>query len=659
MAALPNGSRCLGCLTATGEASTRVLPCLHTLCVHCVDGAGGRTGRCRAILQDGVVCDAPFLPSACLAPSGTLPPPPPTEDDNGAAGATLCGFCKRRAATHACTACGHAYCAVHSEDHVDLLGHAVVAFTPTTTDAGDGAESSEDECETHPGQPLDLFCQQCDSLACRACCAGPNGAHHGHAGVVAASEAGAQQNLRLRRYVASAQPLLQAAGHLLAQTRQALGELKHNEAATLASIEAKFDGYIAPLQRVLDALVQRKRSLKDDVASGAAKHAHKLEEQRDVATRTLDGISLAQQMAGSIVIEPPSVHTFKLRKMLLLRLSALEAAQLGRASQTNYAFALPSPPSTTFASLASMDPKALGELSCRSVELSSFGAARDYKSIGSSRPVRILGEPGNRPNQLMQPRSVVFDRATGHLVVGDNGNKRIQVLSATTGQHVRSIFCTTNGVQGVSVVPDTALVWAASMDDNLLTLYSMDTALVLRSIAVQRPYGVAALADGGVAVACDSTSRIELYSAQGTKRWSSNGAGLRGVARGVVVIEDSRLVGCTDYENGRVQLLSLDTGTFVRSIASTGTRTGGGLLHRPISIAYDRAAQVVLVGEETSQSVSAWPFQQPAAGNGHQQQLLIHRWAKETVGTAGPTGIDVHEGSIVVCDGSGSRLLMY
>lgn len=216
--------------------------------------------------------------------------------------------------------------------------------------------------------------------------------------------------------------------------------------------------------------------------------------------------------------------------------------------------------------------------------------ARDHRLI--TRPARLVGIKGSENGQFKYPVGVAVDAAGLRLVVGEYTNKRLQILRVN-GDHIRTINVGQN-VYAVTITP-TGDVWAALHSANCVRQYNGVTGALMQSVSCFTPWGLDVLADGSLAVGCGFAKKVEMYDASGQKRWTSTGNGFN-LAGGVLAIENELYV--CDYGNNRVQVLSIRSGRYLRSIGQ------GGLMNGPLSIALDPAAQLLVVGE--NDKISVW-----------------------------------------------------
>jgi len=272
--------------------------------------------------------------------------------------------------------------------------------------------------------------------------------------------------------------------------------------------------------------------------------------------------------------------------------------------------------------------------------------ARNYRDMHKVLRPRVIGKLGSGPIEFHYPCGLSFD-PQGNLVVADQANHRIQVISHT-GKHLRDVashfdddvYSVSSSVEGN--------IWATS-SSNRVTLYNGSTGVVLRSFECTSPYGVAALNDGFVAVTCWDARRVELYDSKGKLRWSSPGGpgGFGGYVNGIALIPELDLLACTDYDNSRVQLLSVQTGEFVRQIGYVGA------MNDPVCVAYDQVARVLVVGEDHGHNLSAWAID---SGN------HVATWGNGSFGNFGAISIAVShlDGSIVAgTDATNHALLVF
>ena len=150
--------------------------------------------------------------------------------------------------------------------------------------------------------------------------------------------------------------------------------------------------------------------------------------------------------------------------------------------------------------------------------------------------LRHLGSHGDAPGQFLGPRSVAVTRA-GELVVGDGGNRRVQVLTVTG-------TC-------VCVLDPSSVLGVGSLSDWLLGVAVYDTTgeVMVSDGRNGRVVALRRRCDDGVFTSADHA----LAGCVGARAFEGDGAGRLSEPQGCVVMGTGRMW-VADYERHRVWL---------------------------------------------------------------------------------------------------------
>ncbi len=194
------------------------------------------------------------------------------------------------------------------------------------------------------------------------------------------------------------------------------------------------------------------------------------------------------------------------------------------------------------------------------------------------------GSRGHRDGHFSEPRDVAYLR--GRVYVADTGNNRVQVLSAATGEHLRTWPTFFGAVMGVTAGTDhtgAPKIIVADGKTSRMSIHSpRDT--VRRYVGsfgsgdgqLNEPRDGAFDSAGNLYVADFRNHRVAVFDRFG--RWSrafGSLGGRRGQFRGPygIEIDDANGVYVADANNQRIQKLRR-SGRFVRAWGSVGSRPG-------------------------------------------------------------------------------------
>ncbi|XP_072128644.1 tripartite motif-containing protein 66 isoform X1 [Mobula birostris] len=167
---------CLVCKKDLTNREPRLLPCLHSFCKDCVPaGSRSLSPTTAAFPEDcngeGSIICCPACKQTCFTGDVVenvfireYPPVSQTMDKH-------CSECEKKPAFKSCSDCSKWLCNACSEEH--LHGKDTKHHKLLTPEHAAGSESEVSEfallCPLHTKEPLKLFCETCDMLACWNC----------------------------------------------------------------------------------------------------------------------------------------------------------------------------------------------------------------------------------------------------------------------------------------------------------------------------------------------------------------------------------------------------------------------------------------------------------------------------------------------------------
>ena len=479
-------------------------------------------------------------------------------------------------------------------------------------------------CHHHSVVGASMYCKQCNQTACLECF---KTTHDGHCMQTLENGLATREQL-IQAKLASLEKKcngLKLGGN--SDVKVDLDWLTAHLATTANNIDETFDAMILSSLEFARLASARKEQLRREAQETISADIKTLEQQMDTQAIFKQDVDSVKGASSS----SPNNATLALISARLVALDNSHVDTTPAVKETTYFFNLQAVQvATLFEALKDIQVGQLGQLGKGALRAPPK-IGRDYKKIGA--PVKIIGKEGAGQGELLYPIGLAVD-AAGNLVVGDRGNQRVQFFNKKGG-HVRFINCGV-AVWGVSVAPS-GEVWVANGGSELC-LYNPQSGALVRSIAA-KPMYCASLPDGSVVVSTGSP-HVRLYNPAGVQQWESTGSGLANTY-GVCHVPDINAVAVCDYNNKRVQLMSLADGRHIRTIGE------GQFSSYVFSIAYDAAAKVLVVGEDDK--VSAWTLEgQP-----------VHQWGQGTVLTAYGVAIDPSDSTIYVSDSNNNWILVY
>ena len=273
--------------------------------------------------------------------------------------------------------------------------------------------------------------------------------------------------------------------------------------------------------------------------------------------------------------------------------------------------------------------------------------------------VRVIGSQGAADGQFNGPIGVAIDHE-GHIIVSDNGNHRVQVMSHDGAVISKLGFLGSgngqfNSPRGVAIDNEGHIV-VADYGNNRVQVMSRDGKMISKLGSegsgdgqFNNPSGVAIDHDGHIIVADQSNHRVQVMSRDGKmiSEFGSEGSedGQFKYPSGVAIDREGHII-VADTFNNRVQVMSRD-GTMISKLGSEGS--GDGQFNHPIGVAIDREGHIIV-----------------ADTNNHRVQVMsrdgkmISEFGSEGSGDGqfmNPWGVAIdHDGHIVVLDSDNHRV---
>ncbi|XP_035698798.1 tripartite motif-containing protein 2-like [Branchiostoma floridae] len=214
-------------------------------------------------------------------------------------------------------------------------------------------------------------------------------------------------------------------------------------------------------------------------------------------------------------------------------------------------------------------------------------------------PVLTIGREGSGEGELVCPADVAVDM-DGNIAVVDNGNNRVQIFDAKTGQSLRSFPVDGESPWGIDL--DSNGQFIVTFDNNLFStgnqairVYSREGKLTktLKPDCLWNPCGVAVLQDGRIVVTD--------YTQQCCFLLQPDGSLIRDIGKGqlqhpqFIAVDKSRdMLFVTDYLAHKVFVFDLE-GKLKFSFGKLGQDEGQ--LYHPTGITVDPAGNIVVVNE--------------------------------------------------------------
>jgi len=600
---------CAECIEVYEGNSKATLPCLHPICANCVAKKNTSDTYVCLFMREGLHCHSEYKKDQVLVVAA-------------AKKAEICGSCHEDPAAFRCQTCGLLLCSDEAKVHPkQAKGHVLVPLPSAIA-------AVQNPCETHKAVGAAMYCKQCDKLICVDCLK----SHKGHS-IEPVDDGLTTRALLIKTKLASLGKKcddLKLGGEN--EAKKDLDFVTAHLATTTSKIHEAFDAITQPMQQALDKVKARKDQLLKEAQDAIGADVKTLEQQVDSLATFKHDVDYVKAAAAA---SPAS------QALVSARLAALDKVAVNSSSAvketSHFVYSQPTEVAKLLEAIKAVQVAQLGSIAKSALRAQPRPVvsvptlkARNYKTIGAA--VKIIGKEGTGKGALDRPIGLAVD-AAGNLVVGERGNKRVQIFNKDGG-HVRFINCGV-AVIGVSVAPS-GEVWVAN-GGNELCLYNSQSGALVRSIMAESLY-CASLPDGSVVVSTGSP-HVRLYNSAGVQKWESTGSGLTRT-NGVCHVPDINAVAVCDYNNGHVQLLSLAEGRYMRTI-------GTDQLSIVYSIAYDAAATVLVVGE--FDNVSAWTL----------EGQLVHQWGKDTVTAACGVAIDPCDNTIYVSDYNSSRILVF
>jgi len=596
---------CPECIEEYQGDNKGTLPCLHPICTTCVDKKNGTDEYVCLFVREGIYCNSKYKKGDVLVVAA-------------AKQAEICGSCEENPATHECKTCTIKLCADEAKAHAmskATKDHKLVALPSALA-------AVQNPCEIHKTVAATLYCKQCDKLICVDCVQ----SHDGHSMQAIAAGLATRAQLIKTKLVAVQKKCndLKMGGDN--EAKQDLDFVTAHLATTAAKIDEAFDSITHPLQQTLDEVRARKHELRKQAQDAIGADVKTLEQQVDTLATFKHDVDVVKAAAAASSASQAliSARLVALDKMAVNSTSAVKET-------SHFVYSQPADVAKLLEAIKAVQVAQLGSIA-KSALRAPPKIVRDYKTIGA--PVKIIGKMGSGQGEVQSPIGLAVD-AAGNLVVGEQGNKRVQIFDKNGG-HLRIVNCGLDNIFGVSVA-HSGDVWVANQSDTL-RLYNAQSGALVRSLA-SRSMCCTSLPDGSVVVSTNGP-HVRLYNSAGVQQWESTGSGLTSTY-GACHVPDINAVAVCEFNNKHVQLLSLVDGRHIRTIGA------GQMSNYPRSIAYDAAAKVLVVGEYDK--VSAWTL----------EGQLVHRWGQGTLNVAYGVAIDPSDNTIFVSDYGNHRILVF
>jgi len=651
-----------------------------TLCNHPYLAAEARESRLPLLTGDPMRDQDDFVH---VHSNQEVPSPPQPPD---------CSMCNDvHPATHRCSDCDLNFCQLQAEAHLrSRLGanHKLteVTFTAsleatvaTVAVHGSSSSSSSDsnstrgraiKCQTagHEGaREAVAFCpaRECRAFICDECAKDVNG-HEPH-GPLAIQDACVKICASLQSECERLSVHQEKIAGVVESYTQLVGNLGKWRQSTTKAIGTSFDSMIKQLNDLIISVTERRRVLIDEATRAINANIKTVTDEHDVQFVLMQHTAEALEASSRLVSSFTSSSALQQQDIiaegtvLLTRVQALSATDVSFAPSTRKTkgFIFHKPDNI----LQMGNIRSLGELIDRALP---YGH-RDYSTLATGELRWSLGGPdqGSQVGKFEGPVGTAYlstssstesgGVAVPRLVIGDQYNKRLIVATLNGTQpptEIESIplddfvygVASAAGAGGSTPLSDE--IWTATYNFGLRRYNIRDMSRTVGAIACKKAYGVATSPGGGdrVAVTTYDDNKVSMFRRTGEHLWTSTGATFK-YSMGLCFVGTTELVVC-DRNNHRLQVLSAETGKFIRSIPSVTAATsstpsppiGGAagamspltgssstssspslsssqllpmspsprnpaVLGAPSGVAYDERAQVLIVCEEKNMSV--------------------------------------------------------
>ncbi|XP_044140244.1 tripartite motif-containing protein 45 [Bufo gargarizans] len=330
-AAIMCRSRCPQCQESFSDP--RVLPCLHTLCMSCLQSLEPFSMQERGqkpATQQSVLC--PVCDSEVSLPPGGIPDLIP---DLLAQTEVLLERLRRGGDEMPCDLCGDGkgerrcldcrvtmceFCCLAHRRQKRTAGHSLLPLQ----DLPPGSSlSPAPVCTLHPLEELRLFCESCALPSCRDCALVK---HLGHEIRLVVDVAG-RHRAQLHGALVKSGPQLEALENALRTVQEVGEDLKSSANLLRKEVEAFTEGYIRAIQ-------DHKVRLLQDIEEEVRRKDQALSLQRARIHQQLADVRTATTFTRDLLDHGPDLHIVRAKALVIGRLNELNQGDKSQMEQT-------------------------------------------------------------------------------------------------------------------------------------------------------------------------------------------------------------------------------------------------------------------------------------------------------------------------------------
>ncbi|KAM4700610.1 E3 ubiquitin-protein ligase TRIM45 [Discoglossus pictus] len=299
----------------------RILPCLHTLCIHCLHKLAPLSAldNGQHAAQSSVLC--PVCDTEVVLPPGGVVELVPDllaegeillEQLRNGGQQVACDLCGDERAERRCQDCRVNMCEFCCQAHrrqTRTSGHSLLSLR----DLPPGSSLSPAPCcSLHPSEELRLFCKQCALPTCRDCALTK---HRGHV-LQLVPEAVGKHREHLQGALRDAHPRLGELEAALTEVSVIKEALRKRADALREEVEAFTEGYIRVVQEHREKLLR-------DIEEEIKRREQALSLRRARLQQQLTDLRTATNFTQSLVGHSPDLHLLRAQGLALTRLSHL------------------------------------------------------------------------------------------------------------------------------------------------------------------------------------------------------------------------------------------------------------------------------------------------------------------------------------------------